>query len=72
MILFPGGRSRARQMAKAILLFEKLKWRQENGRRKCQYKCVRRGKLGSTENDCIQGLKRQEKSVSCFLVDVHH
>lgn len=43
MTLFPGGRSRARQMAKAILLSEKLRWRRENGRTKCQYKCVRWG-----------------------------
>lgn len=33
MTLFPSGRSRVRRMAKAILLLEKLRWRQENGRR---------------------------------------
>lgn len=72
MTLFPGGRSRVRQMAKAILLSEVLRWRQENGRRKCQYKCVWHRNLGRIENDVLQGLNKQEKPVSCFLVKVPH
>lgn len=67
--LFPSGRSRVRQMAKAILLLEKLRWRQKNGRRK--YKCVQWGRPGRTVISGLQRLKsRKKKSVSCFLVKV--
>lgn len=67
MTLFPGGRSRVRQMAKAILLSEMLRWRQENGRRKCQYKCVLILETRKDRKLCFTRLKQAEKVSVLFL-----